>query len=99
MKVKDVLAIDRVIFNMTYDQFIEWREDDYMRYLIESSKDHIDFTDNKVLNLFNDGKYDKDGDSILATLRAVTRYIIVDIGNVLDHKSYTRDKNINNIIG
>lgn len=114
MKVKDILAIDRTIVNMTYEKFIEWREDGYMTYLIDSSKEHNisrkrvngilqnEFSiDIDVLDKFNSGEYDKVDyiDAILATLKAVTRYILVELeSSVLDHKSYIRDKNINNII-
>jgi len=99
--IRELLRLDNIIFNMSYDDFIKWREDGYMSYLIESSKSQLFTTDHNSLVKFNSGEYDSYDDftkqSILATLRAVVRYIQVEF-DVIDYRTYKRDKNINDIL-
>ena len=101
-KIREQFRLDNIIFNMSYDDFIKWREDGYMSYLIDFSKSQISPTDYNSLVKFNTGEYDSYDEftkqSILATLRAVTRYIQVEL-EPIDYKTYKRDKNINDILG
>ena len=100
--IREQFKLDNIIFNMSYDDFIKWREDGYMSYLIDFSKSKIYNSDYDSLVKFNSGNYDSYDDftkqSILATLRAVVRYIQIDC-EPIDYKTYKRDKNINDILG
>jgi hypothetical protein len=77
---------DFKLMSMCYDDFVKWREDGYISYLINFSKDNIDSTDHNVLVKFNNGYYDSyddsDKKSILYTLKSVIRYIQVNFGAI-----------------
>ena len=100
MKVKDIIARDRAVFNMSYEDFIKWREDGYMSFLLDNSS-RVNETDRLSLSKFINGEYDSLNDfeksSRLYTIKSVTRFIQVECG-VSDYIIFKRDKTINNII-
>lgn len=102
------INMDRIIFNMSYEDFVKWREDGYMSYLKEVFRDWLliqdkkaDKTDYTVIENFIYGEYDMWDDftklSILSTLRVITRYIYAEIG-CIEYTTFIRDKGISKVL-